>query len=133
MTISRIAAIAAAGLVLAACSSNHPVEVKAPPDAASMTVQIGTDGDQPNPTKVSYTCPGSGAAPVCGPETFKGRWEKTIVAPVGTTLWMQVSRADQDSSGKTPNCWISDQSGQEVYIKHDTGICVLRVEQAPPR
>lgn len=132
MTISRVAVIAAAGLTLAACSGSGPVAVNAPAGASSMNVRIGTDGDESKPMKVSYTCPGSGTGSVCGPEIIEGHWAKTLNAPVGTALWMQVERADPNSSGTTPNCWISDESGGRVYIKDAKGTCVLRVEPAPP-
>jgi hypothetical protein len=97
-----------------------------------MTVQIGTDGDASAPTSVLYTCPGSGASPVCGPEIVHGRWSKTVNVPVGTQLWIHATTAKQDGSGPTPNCWITDVQGRDTYSKSDDGSCFLQVKQAPP-
>jgi hypothetical protein len=132
MSITRVIALAATSLALAGCSSgDQSVAVTAPAGSSAMTVQIGTDGDPSVPTNVQYTCPGSGAAPVCGPEVVKGRWTKTLTVPVGMEVWIHATNA-KDGSAKPPNCWISDEPGSKTYSKSDGGSCVLQVKEAPP-
>jgi hypothetical protein len=120
-------------LALTSCGdADRSVAVTAPAGSPGITVQIGTDGDASAPTKVEYTCPGSGASPVCGPEVVHGRWTKTLNVPVGTEVWIHVTPAKQDDSGSTPNCWITDAPGRKTYSKSDDGSCFLQINEAPP-
>lgn len=97
-----------------------------------MTLQLGTDGSSNGPAKVEYTCPGAASGPTCGPEVVNGRWAKTLTAPVGMAIWIHAVSAKEDGSGAAPNCWISDESGQNVLAKNDGGSCTIQVKEHAP-
>ena len=133
MSMTRVIVLAATSLAVAGCSTgDQSVAVTAPAGASTMTVRIGTDGDPSAPTNVQYTCPGSGAGPVCGPEVVNGRWEKTLTVPVGMVVWIHATNAKKDGGGSPPDCWITDEAGGKTYSKTNSGSCVLQVKEAPP-
>jgi hypothetical protein len=125
-----------AAVALVPATPHEPAPAITPANCCvNHTVQIGTNGSPSGPTQIVYTCfaaasvPGS---PVCGPEIVpQGRWTRTLTVPVGAQVWINASSTQPDASGSAPDCWISDQSGSQVYIKNDRGDCVYQ-DVAPP-